>query len=111
MMATLRIPVRNGVFPYRMTIELDGALYGLLLRWNARDDHWYLDLEQARTIVLAGIKVVNSADLLAQFGHMQVDGRIPPGTFRVVDTVESTERDPDTVTLGAEVLLLYDEAA
>ncbi len=108
-MATLRLPVQNGVDAYRVQTELDSVFYGLKFRWNARDNHWYMDIDQALTPILEGMKVVNGLDLLAQFGHMQVDGRLPPGTFEVFDTVPGTDRDPDTDTFGDTVLLLYVE--
>ncbi len=108
-MATLQIPVQNGVNAYRLQVELDGAFFGLAFRWNERDNHWYVDFDQTQTPILEGVKVVNAEDLLAQFGHMQVDGRLPPGTFEVLDTVPSTFRDPDQDTFGDTVLMLYHE--
>lgn len=110
-MATLRLPVQNGTDAYRVQVELDGIFYGLKFRWNARDNHWYMDIDQALTPILEGMKVVNGLDLLAQFGHMKVDDRIPPGTFEVFDTDPSINRDPDTDTFGDTVLLLYQEAS
>ena len=110
-MATLRVPAQGGSDAYRMQIELDGGFYGLEFRWNARDNHWYVDFDQAQTPILEGIKIVNAVDLLSQFGHMQVDGRLPPGTFEVLDTVPGTNRDPDQDTFGDTVLLLYHEAS
>ena len=108
-MATQRIPVLNGLAPYHVQVDLDGTVYGLGFRWNARDNHWYLDFDQTTTPILEGVKVVNGLDLLSQFGHMVVDGRLPPGRFEVFDTVPSTYRDPDTTTFGDTVLLLYHE--
>lgn len=110
-MARLRLPMQGGAAAYRVQVELDGAFFGLQLRWNARDNHWYMDIDLTRTAILGGIKLVNSTDLLSQFGHMQVDDRLPPGTFEVFDTVEGQERDPDQDTFADTVLLLYNEAA
>ena len=112
-MATVRVPVQNGPDAYKVRVELDEAFYGLLFRWNARDDHWYVSFDKELTPILQGVKVVHGEDLLAQFGHMQVDGRLPPGTFEVFDTGPSADRDPDQDTFGDTVLLLYheDEAA
>ena len=110
-MALLRIPTQNGLDAYRVQIELDGAFYGLAFRWNARDNHWYMDVDQSLAPTLEGVKLVNSTNLLGQFDYMQVDGRLPPGVFQVFDNVPSSERDPDTTTFGDTVLLLYEEAA
>ena len=110
-MATFRLPITNGPVAYRVQVELDSAFYGLSFRWNGRDNHWYVDFDQAQTPILQGIKVVNAVDLLSQYGHMQVDGRLPPGTFDIFDTVEGMNRDPDQDTFGDTVLMLYQEAA
>ncbi len=111
-MAIQRLPVQGGKSAYRIQTELDGEFFSLQFRWNERDDHWYMDIEdQARTPILQGTKVVNAEDLLSQFGHMQVDNRLPPGVFEVFDTVAGALRDPDQDTFGDTVLLLYNEAA
>ncbi len=108
-MAIKRVPVQGGEIAYRILVELDGAFYGLKFRWNGRNNHWYMDIDQNLVPNLEGIKVVNGADLLMQFDHMQVDSRLPFGTFEVFDTVPSTYRDPDQDTFGDTVLLLYHE--
>ena len=109
-MATLRLPVKNGLPAYRFSVELDGVLYSFRFRWNVRDNHWFMDIIEADgSAVIDGVKVVNSDDLLSQFDHKQVTGNLPPGTFRVVD-VNGANDDPDTTTFGEDVVLLYVEA-
>lgn len=110
-MARVKLPAQGGAVPYRFQTDLEAVLYTFQFRWNARDNHWYMDVYQTGTAILVGIKVTNSDDLLSQFGHMQVDGRLPPGTFEVFDTDEALRRDPDQTTFGDTVVLLYNEAA
>lgn len=111
-MATYRIPltVSDNANPYRLTLTFEGVTFTLALRFNLRDDHWYMDVLQGNTVVLSGVKLVNSDDLLGQFAHMKVDSRLPPGTFRVVDVSTSLRHDPDVSTLGDLVQLWYVEA-
>lgn len=108
-MATKRLPVQGGSDAYRVQVELDEIVYGFRFRWNARDAHWYMDIDQARTPVFEGAKVVNAENLLSQFGHLQVDGRLPAGRLEVFDTIENSFRDPDQDTFGDTVLMLYHE--
>lgn len=58
---------------------------------------------------LFGVPLVAGANLLRQFGYMQVDGRLPPGTFEVRDTA-NLDRDPTRDNLGTEILLVYNES-
>jgi hypothetical protein len=109
-MTTLRIPVEAGLEAHSVGVFLESVSYEFMFRWNKRDQHWYMNIVQNGVVSINGIKVLNSSDLLAQFAHMSVDERIPPGTLRVFDT-DNLRRDPDTSTFGESVLLLYDEAA
>lgn len=105
-MATRRIPVRNGREAYRMSVELDGDTYEFLFRWNARDAHWYMDISIGGTRQVAGVKVVESEDLLATADYRSV----PQGVLRVVD-VTGAGRDPDIETFGDDVVVYYDEVS
>ncbi len=107
-MATLQIPVRVTPAANTMTVALEGLYYKLSFRFNARANHWYMSIKHNDVVVVSGIKVVSSEDLLSQLAHMQVDSRLPPGTFIVRD-VSGADRDPDQDNFGDEVVLLYEE--
>lgn len=109
-MATLLVPLRSGKAAYRFTVELDDEFYELQFRWNSRDLHWFLDIFKDDTLSIAGVKVVENDDLLVLYNYMSVDGRIPPGTLRIVDST-GVGADPDTESLGDDVIMLYDEAS
>lgn len=108
-MATIKLPVRVAPLAYSMRVEMDSLLYDLTFRFNARDDHWFMDLAFDDLPVVQGMKVVHSSDLLSQFAEFQVDGRLPPGQFIVLD-VTGAGRDPDKTTFGDDVVMLYTEA-
>lgn len=107
-MANIKIPARVDPKAYTMRVELDGLFYDLSFRFNARDDHWYMDVSFGDVVSIYGVKVVHSEDLLRQFAHLKVEGRIPPGTMRVFD-ITGFDRDPDITTFGDDVVLLYEE--
>ena len=109
-MAVFRIPVRTTPNAYTMTVELDGLFYDLTFRYNLRDAHWYMNINHNDVVVINGLKIVHSADLLAQFPHFVVDDLLPPGTLEVRD-VAGSDRDPDRTTFGDDVFMLYTEAS
>ena len=108
-MATVRIPTRLIPGAYTMTVELDGLYYQLSFHFNSRENHWYIGVARNNVSVLFGVKVVHSDDLFSQFAHMQVDERLPPGTFQVLD-VTGVDRDPVIDNFGDDVVMLYVEA-
>lgn len=101
------LPLRNGPRAYRMDVELDGVTYTLALRLNARDGLWRLDLSASGETLLAGLTLVNSPDLLAQFRHIP---GLPPGPLQVLDR-KGRFADPDVATIGGRVVLIYGDAA
>ncbi len=109
-MSKLRIPNRNGLGAYTMTVTLEGTTYDFLFRWSARDESWHMDISRLDVPSVRGVKVVNSQDLLAAYAYKRADGTLPPGTLKVEDSA-GLFRDPDTTTLGDDVVLFYDEAA
>ena len=108
-MATLQIPVRVDPLNYTMKVEMDGGFYDLGFRFNARDDHWYMDVSFDEALVVSGIKVVHSSDLLGQFAEFAVDGRTPPGQLIILD-ITNAGRDPSKTNFGNEIVMLYTEA-
>lgn len=85
------------------TTELDGVEFGLRLRWNDREQRWYLDLSDVDGApILLGVKLVANWSLLRTLAD---DGRRPRGELVVVDT--TGEGDPRLPDLGRRVRLIY----
>ena len=103
----LQIPVRPELMAHRLSVNLDGGNYRLSLRFNRRDVHWYLDIERQGEVLIGGLKLIHTTDLLQQFRH--IDG-LPVGRLAVWD-VEGKRQDPDQTLFGDRVLMLYEEAA
>jgi hypothetical protein len=106
-MADLKIPTDPGdAAPYSMQVALDGAVYTLGLRWNARAGLWFLDVATADGVaVCCGEPVVNGYPLLSR----HKDARLPPGVLRAVASIRP-EEDAGVDDLGARVALVYTEA-
>ncbi len=53
---------------YAMDIELNGTIFHLRFHWNARENNWYMDIQDQDEInILMGIKLVVNYFLLAQY--------------------------------------------
>jgi len=99
------IPVSETTDAFIEQVELDGDIYDLSFRWNARDHHWFLDIGQDEVVLIAGIKLVNSPDLIGEFGRIE---DLPPGVLSVED-LDGNYADPDDMNFGDRVQLRYDE--
>lgn len=99
----VRIPVRPGLTYFTTEITLDGANYALLLRWNLREEAWYMDVldEPQTTVLVGGLKLVADYPL-----GIPRTGRMPPGLFVALDTT-GEGIDPGIDDLGDRVKLLY----
>lgn len=103
-MATFQIPIPEGLVTVTFQVELEGVFYDFTLRWNARDRHWFLTVGLDGEVNLAGVKLVNSDDLLGQFARIE---DLPPGTLKIVD-LDGFDRDPDDENFGDRVALQYE---
>jgi hypothetical protein len=104
---SLTIPLRPDLTHYDLGITLDGVAYLLELRWNTREEAWYLDLRlEDGTDVVTGLKVVVSFPL----GRRSQHPKCPPGILLAVDT-SGGQKDPGIADLGDRVQLLYFERA
>jgi hypothetical protein len=101
------IPTRSDIPHYDMRVTLDGTEYYLELRYNTRDEHWFLALyDSAMDVIAAGVRVVVGFPLLFRCQ----DARRPPGMLLAVSSAE-VEGDPGETDLGGVVQLYYIDAA
>jgi hypothetical protein len=101
------VPVRQDLIEWVQRTRLDGLLYVLRFKWNARDQSWIVDiLDESEAPIRTGIKIVEGFPLLRTIA---VAGR-PPGELAAIDP---TGRDMEAAqeTLGVDVLLAYLDAA
>lgn len=99
-MAIIEIPLRNDIFQYSFTKELEGIVYSFRIRYNLRIDSWILDFID----VVNGIRLAGGQDLLKQFHHLLV----PPGDLRIID-LDGMNTEPNKTNIGDRVILEYTE--
>ncbi len=105
-MGYIELPVTADTLHQSFSVQLDGALYRIRLRYNMRAGCRALDLADATaTPLLSGIAVRLGVDLLAQYS----DDRFPPGKLFAMNWVDEY-REPDRDNLGRDVFLVYEEA-
>lgn len=105
-MSLWNIPVRSTTDAFTEQVELDGLIYNMAFRWNARDQHWFLSMSIDDEPVLMGIKLTISDDLLSYARRIL---HVPPGRLSVVD-LDGLFRDPDATLFGDRVVLRYQDA-
>lgn len=97
------LPLSPSVAHYRVGTTLSDEQYLLDVRWNARDEAWYLDvLSEDETVIRSGIKVV----LGVLLGGRVVDPAFPPGVFIAVDQTNQGA-EPGFDDLGDRVQIHY----
>lgn len=103
------IPIDTPPPPHHsLQVELEGVTYTLDIRWNERDEAWYIALQDAEEQVLvAPRKVVLDFPL---FGRFFTNPLVPRGQFMAVDT-SNTGVEPGLADLGSRVQLIYVTAA
>lgn len=106
-MSTLIIPTAFGSPAFRITVELDGEVFGLRFQINRRDDFWRMTVERDGVVLLSGVKIVTGGDLL--IAQRYID-ELPAGILRADDT-DGLDAEPTEANFGDRVKLLYDEAA
>lgn len=104
-MSMVTLPFDSSSTHYDFKVTLDGAIYTFEVRWNTREQAWYLDLKtEDEEPIAAGAKVVANYPLFSRCR----DARRPPGAFLVFDTSGRGE-DPGIADLGERVQVLYFE--
>jgi len=105
-MAHLSIPVAATAYQ-SFSVQLDGSVYRMRIRYNSRSGVWTLDLfDSAEQALLCGLALRTGIDLLDQY----VDDRLPPGRLFIVNFV-SEHGEPGRDDLGTDAVLVYEEAA
>lgn len=108
-MADIQIPVRTDILAYSLEVTLEGVVYTLSFRWNARMEKWIMDIGDATgNPLLIGLVLFEGIPLIWRFVD-RITG-LPPGGFLVIDET-GQHRDPDQDTLGLDINLVYVEAA
>ena len=105
-MSDFVIPVSETTDSFIEQVDLDGRVYDLQFHWNERDNHWFLDIGRDGTFLINGIKLVNSPDLISEFGRIE---DLPPGLLSVED-LDDIDTDPNATNFGDRVQLRYTEA-
>lgn len=99
------IPINETTDAFKQQVELNSTIFDLQFHWNPRDNHWFMDIGTDGTVLIAGIKLINSTDLLSQFVRLET---LPIGKLQVVD-LDGLDRDPDDTIFGNRVVLRYDD--
>lgn len=104
-MAVTTLPLRSDGYPdYSFSAELAGATYQLALRWNDREQAWFLDLSSEDGVeVLMGAKVVLNWPLLKRL----VGTTRPLGELVAVATQPGASDPPQLTELGQSVILTF----
>jgi len=95
------IPTQGGV-PERFLVDLSGATYEMVLRWNEALQGWSLDIAtQAGVPLVQGLTLVPGVDLLQQHRHLGIPGALE------VKTLPKDETNPTFDGLGTSSRLYY----
>lgn len=107
-MEAITVPADRAFVSQRVT--LDGKEYVITLKWNMREEKWYLWLaDQDELPILSGVKVVADYPLLTL---CRQDPRCPPGQLLAYDSL-GQGLDPHFADMSGDsprVLLMYASA-
>lgn len=102
-MAVQQLPLIPSVPDSRVATTLDGDVFLLDVRWNARDAAWYMDIRSDdETMLAAGIKLVLGTLLAKRY----TNPRLPQGELFVCD-LAGTGVDAGLDDLGTRVAVYY----
>lgn len=96
----ITIPLRNDIFFYSFTKELENINYLFTIRLNARLGNWLMSVDD----VLLNSPMLGGQDILGQFHHLEV----PEGELRMVD-LDGANLEPTRISLGDRLILQYTE--
>lgn len=97
------LPLIPSEFNYRVQTTIDGTSYLFDLRWNGRDESWYIDvLEVDETPIVQGEKVA----LGALIGRISTHKLFRRGVLVAVD-LSSAGREATYDDLGTRVVVMW----
>ncbi len=101
------IPVEPSVPDQQFTTTLTGIVYDIRVRWNTRDESWYMDVrDKAGVAIQLGIRLVLGSTLgLASGNPLRPEGR-----FILIDT-SGENREATLDDLGTRVVLQFESWA
>lgn len=97
------LPLYPSIPSYRIGTVIDGAQYTLDVRWNEREEAWYMDLLTARA---EPIKQSMKLALGVLLGNRHLDERSPVGKFIAVD-LSGEAREATFDDLGERVAVYF----
>lgn len=106
-MAWRTVSVRPGVPSQRQRVQLEGVEYTLDLRWNQREERWYLDLFAASGAPIATGLALSLFEPV--FANLHLVAGVPPGELVVLDH-RPQRAEPTLATFGDVVTLVYVDA-
>lgn len=99
-MTTYVVPLSST--PQTLSIALAGTTYRLRVSWNWVGQSWVLDLADVNeSAIIDGIPLVTGADLLAQYGYLNLGGQL------VVQTTNDATAVPTFSDLGTQSNLYF----
>lgn len=97
------LPLVPSIPNYRVSTTLDDTQFIFDLRWNTRDNAWYMDVStEADEIIRYAIKIVRGAPL----GRRTADPRFPTGLL-VAAASDGSTTEAGLNDLGTRVQVLY----
>ncbi len=98
-----QLPFIPSEFNYRVNSVIEGTEFIFDVRWNGRDEAWYMDLlDVDEDPIRTGIKIV----LGSLLGRRSVDARYPDGAFVASDLAQSGV-DAGFNDLGVRVVVFF----
>lgn len=96
-----RIPLINE--PQTFEINLSGGAYVIICRWNEEMPAWQICMKNAITnqLLLTCLPLITGVDLLAQYKHLGIPGRL------FCYTEGNADAPPTLENLGVEGQLYY----
>ncbi|MCG8433495.1 MAG: hypothetical protein MJA83_05645 [Gammaproteobacteria bacterium] len=105
-MATLVVPTRVTPTEYRQQVTLDGVVFRMLFKYNARDDFWYMDIRDlGGEPIRLGIKLVTGFSLL----RLVADTNVRPAGVMIVADATDQNIEAGLNAIGVDTLLTYIE--
>lgn len=98
-------PSSNTLEAYDYRIDMDGVLYHLTFRFNARDEFWYMDVQDGLddTNLRMGVKLVSQWELLRTYKA----AKAPEGKLTLIPQGADGLEAQTIAALGLDVLLTY----